>query len=663
MLAPPRVVIDAVFPEVDGGRFPAKRTVGERLAVRAHVFADGHDAIAAAVCYRRAGEDRWREHPLQEDENDEFSGGFDAEGPGMMEYTVEAWIDVFASWRHDFEQRVNARWDISAELLTGAAIVGAAATRASWPDSEMLRFAARRLSNTGLDTAKRVETALAVELAACAARHPDRSAASRYQVLELVVDRERARFGAWYELFPRSAGSPDARTGTFHDVAARLPDLAAMGFDVLYLPPIHPIGQTNRKGPNNKLNAEPGDPGSPWAIGSAEGGHTAVHPDLGTLADFDDLVAAAHRHGIEIALDIALQCAPDHPWVREHPGWFRHRPDGTIAYAENPPKRYEDIYPLDLACDDWQALWEALRAVFEFWIGHGVLIFRVDNPHTKPYAFWAWLIGAIRTTHPDVVFLAEAFTRPKRMYALAKRGFNQSYSYFTWRNTKAELTAYFEELSTPPVSDFFRPNLFANTPDILHEFLQTGGRPAFAIRAALAATLGPSYGVYSGFELAEGEAVPGTEEYRNSEKYQRRPRDWDAAGNLKPWIARLNALRREHSALQFTHELWFLPVENDAIIAFMKAAPDGSEHVLVVVNLDPHATQDGWVGLPMTTLGLRAGEPFTAHDVLNDVRYEWDSEWNRVRLEPESSPARIFFFTRPLTAIETNVSGMSTVGG
>jgi starch synthase (maltosyl-transferring) len=429
---------------------------------------------------------------------------------------------------------------------------------------------------------------------------------------------------------------------------------------VLYLPPIHPIGLTNRKGPNNKLNAEPGDPGSPWAIGSAEGGHTAVHPDLGTLVDFDALVNAARGHGIEIALDIALQCSPDHPWVREHPDWFRHRPDGTIAYAENPPKRYEDIYPLDLACNDWQALWEELRTLFEFWIGHGVLIFRVDNPHTKPYAFWAWLIGAVRASHPDVVFLAEAFTRPKRMYALAKRGFNQSYSYFTWRNTKAELTAYFQELSTPPVSDFFRPNLFANTPDILHEFLQRGGRSAFAIRAALAATLGPAYGIYSGFELAEAEAVSGTEEYRNSEKYQRRSRDWDAPGNLKPLIGRLNALRREHPALQFTHELWFLPVENDAIIAFMKASPDGSERVLVVVNLDPHATQDGWVGLPMTALGLRAGEPFAAHDVLNDVSYEWDSEWNRVRLDPESTPSRIFVFTRLSNAVENDSTGMST---
>jgi starch synthase (maltosyl-transferring) len=653
ILAAPRVVVEAVFPEVDGGRFPAKRTVGERVAVRASVFADGHDAVGGVVCYRRAGEAAWREAPLALDGNDEFVADFDAEGPGMMEYTVEAWIDAFTTWRSDLQQRVYAGWDVASELLVGAELLRAKASRASRPDSATLRFAAQRLGNEQVDTAARVQAALSPELAACAMRWPDRSAATRYRTLELLVDRERARFGAWYELFPRSTGAPEAPSGTFADVAARLPDLAAMGFDVLYLPPVHPIGETNRKGPENRLRAAPGDPGSPWAIGSAAGGHTAVHPDLGTLDEFDALVEAARGHGIEIALDVALQCSPDHPWVQEHPEWFRRRPDGSIAYAENPPKRYEDIFPLDLACADWEALWEALRGVFEFWIGHGVLIFRVDNPHTKPYPFWSWVIAEIRAAHPEVVFLAEAFTRPKRMYGLAKRGFNQSYSYFTWRNTKEELTSYFRELSTPPVSEFFRPNLFANTPDILHEFLQTGGRPAFAIRAVLAATLGPSYGIYSGFELAECEAVPGTEEYRHSEKYERRVRDWDAPGNLKPLITRLNSLRREHRALQFTRDLWFLPVENDGIIAYMKAAPEGGEHVLTVVNLDPQHSQEGWVGLPLPALGLTAGEPFEVNDVLNGVRYEWDGEWNRVRLDPATEPARIFVLQR---------RGMATIG-
>lgn len=646
-LAPPRVVIDAVFPEVDGGRFPAKRSAHEAVEVRAHIFTDGHDHISAVVCYRRAGDADWLEAPLTERQNDEWTATIPAGDPGMVEFTVEAWIDEFGSWRADLEQRIAAGWDIGGELQEGGQIAGRAAGRADWPDREYLEWVGQQLREADEDIEARRAIALDERLREMALRHADRSAASRYQVLELLVDAERARFGAWYELFPRSAGDASTVSGTLTDVIARLPDIADMGFDVLYLPPIHPIGHTGRKGPNNSLHAGPGDPGSPWAIGSEAGGHTAVHPDLGSIEDVDALVRAARLHGIEVALDFALQCSPDHPWVREHPSWFKQRPDGSIRHAENPPKRYEDIYPLDLAGPDWEAQWQAILQVLEFWIAHGVRTFRVDNPHTKPYPFWAWLIGELRARHPDLVFLAEAFTRPKRMYALAKRGFNQSYSYFTWRNTKSEIVEYFTELSQPPVSDFYRPNLFVNTPDILHETLQHGGRAAFMVRAILAATLGPSWGIYSGFELLDGEGIEGTEEYRDSEKYQVRRRDWDAPGNIKPLIRTLNRLRREHTSLQFMHDLWFLPVENEAILAFTKAAPGGRERMLVVVNLDLHEAQDGWVGLPLEQFGLASAEPFRVRDLLSGDEFEWEGEWNRVRLEPEVTPARMFVLRTP----------------
>ncbi|MEX2229452.1 MAG: alpha-1,4-glucan--maltose-1-phosphate maltosyltransferase [Dehalococcoidia bacterium] len=641
---PPRVIVDAVFPEIDGGRYPAKRTVGDRLAVRAHVFGDGHDTLAGVVRYRCADDGEWAEVSLRPLGNDEWDAAFPLERVGRYLYTVEAWVDAFTTWRLDLEKRVAAGWDVSSELLEGAVLVANATTHARADEAGALRRVAGTMADPAVAQRARVHVALDPELAERMARFPDRRNAARYpRELSVRVDRERARFGSWYELFPRSAGTDPVRGATLREAAGRLPDIAAMGFDVLYLPPIHPIGQSARKGPNNALHAGPHDPGSPWAIGAEAGGHAAVHPDLGTIDDFDWFVEEAQRHGIEIALDLAFQCSPDHPWVREHPEWFRHRADGTIKYAENPPKQYQDIYPLNFECDDWRGLWAELKHVTDFWIGHGVEIFRADNPHTKQFAFWEWLIAAVQAAHPHVIFLAEAFTRPKRLYSLAKLGFTQSYGYFTWRNTKAELTEFFTELTTPPVSDFLRSNLFANTPDILHEYLQVGGRPAFLVRLALAATLGPTYGIYSGFELCERDAIPGTEEYLDSDKYQVKPRDWHAPGNIKETVSRINRLRRELPALRYNHELWFLPLDNPQLLAYCKGVPGGGagDRVVVIVNLDVHTPQEGWVGLPLEALGLAADEPFVVHDLLGGERFMWRGEWNFVRIDPAREPAQI----------------------
>ncbi|MGE3856603.1 MAG: alpha-1,4-glucan--maltose-1-phosphate maltosyltransferase [Dehalococcoidia bacterium] len=645
---PPRVLVDAVMPTVDGGRRPAKCTVGDLFTVHAHLVADGHDLVTGMLMIRPDEGGDWVETPLESLGNDEYRARVIANEVGRYRYVVEAWIDAYRSWAADLERRVLAGWDVTSELPHGAQLAAEAAGRASWPDGGRLHHLAERLGDDAVPAIERASTALEADHVDLVSRYPDRTSAARGEGdLPLVVDPERARFGAWYEMFPRSAGNDPSRSATFREAAARLPDIAAMGFDVLYLPPVHPIGSTKRKGRNNALEAAPGDPGSPWAIGSDAGGHTAVHPDLGTIDDFDWFVREAEAHGLAVALDIAFQCSPDHPWVREHPEWFRHRPDGSIKYAENPPKRYEDVYPLDFDTPDWRALWTALLEVFRFWMAHGVTIFRVDNPHTKPFPFWEWLIAEVKRERPEAMFLAEAFTRPKRMQALAKLGFDQSYTYFTWRNTKQELTEYFTELSTPPVADFLRPNLFANTPDILHEYLQVGGRPAFLVRAVLAATLGPTWGIYSGYELCEGDAVPGTEEYADSEKYEIRVRDWDAPANIKAEITRLNEVRRTQRALQFTRDLWFLPVENDQLIAYMKQDPHGGGHVLVVVNLDVTGTQSGYVGLPMEALGLRADEQFVVHDTLNDRRHLWHGEWNFVRLDPRVEVAHVFVFEGP----------------
>ncbi|HZD55054.1 MAG TPA: alpha-1,4-glucan--maltose-1-phosphate maltosyltransferase, partial [Candidatus Aquicultoraceae bacterium] len=524
-----RVVIEHVSPEIDEGRFPVKRTVGERVTVSADIFTDGHDEIAAVLRYRNEGDAAWREVPLRETGNDRWTGSFPVGSPGRSLYTIAAWVNRFRTWRRDLAKKADAGQDVRVDLMAGAEMVGETAGRAKGAARKVLLEAADALkAKTGEETGEAVRRALDESLLRRMEEHPDLGTATFYgKELPVTVDRERARYGAWYELFPRSCSPVPGEHGTFRDVAGRLPTIAAMGFDVLYLPPVHPIGRTHRKGRNNVTEPAPDDVGSPWAIGSEEGGHKAVHPALGTLEDFRSLLSKAGEYGIEIALDIAFQCSPDHPYVREHPEWFRRRPDGTVQYAENPPKKYEDIYPFDFETPDWPALWEELRSVVRFWIDQGVRIFRVDNPHTKPFAFWEWLIGGIREEFPETIFLSEAFTRPKVMYRLAKAGFSQSYTYFAWRNSKWELAGYFRELTETGVREYFRPNLWPNTPDILTEQLQFGGRPAFLARLVLAATLGASYGIYGpAYELCENRPVgPGKEEYLDSEKYA--VRNWD----------------------------------------------------------------------------------------------------------------------------------------
>jgi starch synthase (maltosyl-transferring) len=644
-----RVVVEAVEPQVDCGRFAIKRTVGEEVAVTADVYADGHDAVAAVVLFRKAGDPRWCEAPMRPLDNDRWQGSFRVDSLGRYEYSVEAWIDRFASWQHDLSKKAGAGQNVSLELLEGAALVQAAIDHTPHVATSDHLLASVAALQSGDDLAPRIAAALSDELATFMASRPDRRQATRYdRILPVVVDRERARFGAWYEMFPRSAGTDPARSATFAEAAHRLPYVASMGFDVLYLPPIHPIGKSFRKGPNNTLAAGPTDPGSPWAIGSEEGGHTAIEPGLGTLEDFDAFVAAAAAQGLEIALDIAFQASPDHPYVRDHPDWFRRRPDGSIKYAENPPKKYQDIYPLNFESDDWRGLWQELKSVFEFWIQHGVKIFRVDNPHTKPFSFWEWALAELTRAYPDTIFLSEAFTRPKVMKHLAKIGFSQSYSYFTWRNAKDEIIEYFTELTQTSVREYFRPNLFANTPDILHAYLQRGGRTAFQIRLILAATIGASYGIYSGFELTENVAVrPGSEEYVDSEKYQIRVRDYTRADSLAELIGQINTIRRTHPALQHDWGLSFHRTDNGELLAYSKRSADGRDLVLVAVNLDPANMQHGFVQLPLVGWGLAPHTTVEVVDLLSTERYFWRGEWNYIRLDPQDRVAHILHVQLP----------------
>ncbi|MBX6752672.1 MAG: alpha-1,4-glucan--maltose-1-phosphate maltosyltransferase [Thermorudis peleae] len=641
-----RVVIAQLLPEVDCGRFAAKRIIGDLVTIEADIFADGHDAIAAVLRYRHAREETWHETPFTLTVNDRWHAQFAVNELGIYEYTAVAWIDRFQTWVRDLRKRLDARQDVSVDLLIGAELIDTIARQAPEPDATTLRAYAATL-RTGPAAA---EAAFDPQLHALMRQHDPRAFATSYpRVLRLVVDRTRARFSTWYELFPRSWSPEPGRHGTLRDVAERaIPYIAGMGFDVLYLPPIHPIGHTFRKGRNNTLTAGPDDPGSPWAIGGPEGGHDAIHPQLGTLADFQYLLKRAREHGIEIALDLAFQCSPDHPYVREHPEWFRHRPDGTIQYAENPPKKYQDIYPFDFESPAWRNLWAELRRVVCFWIEQGVRIFRVDNPHTKAFPFWEWLIAEIKNTYPDVIFLSEAFTRPKVMYHLAKLGFSQSYTYFAWRNTKWELESYFTELTQTPVREYFRPNLWPNTPDILTEYLQLGGRPAFLTRLVLAATLGANYGIYGpAFELCENQPLaPGSEEYLNSEKYEIRHWQLDAPQSLAPIIARVNRIRRENPALQQDWTLRFHPTTNDQLIAYTKTTDDRSNIILTVVNLDPHYTQSGWVTLPLEELAIPHDQPYQVHDLLSDARYLWHGPTNYVELNPQVMPAHIFLLRR-----------------
>jgi len=646
-----RVVIERVRPQVDGGRFPVKRTPGEVLEVSADIFADGHDVLSAVLRVRAEGGE-WRESPmtLAAPGLDRWHGEFSVEALGRLEYDIVAWADAFESWRHDLPIRVKAGQVAPVDLLDGAELVRRAAARVAAaspdsPDAPRLRRLADAIAGAAPIEA-RIDAALSGELAALMHAHADRSRATTSPPFPLWSDRARARFGAWYEMFPRSSGPDPTRSATFREAAGILPYVADLGFDVVYLPPIHPIGRTYRKGRGNQLTAAPGDPGSPWAIGASEGGHTDIDPGLGTIEDFDAFRAEAERLGLEIALDLAFQCSPDHPWVREHPEWFRHRADGTIRYAENPPKKYQDIYPLDFECADWRALWQELLRVTVFWVEHGVRIFRVDNPHTKTLGFWAWLIAEVQAKDSGVVFLAEAFTRPARMRYLAKIGFSQSYTYFTWRNTKDELTEYLLELTRTDLFEYFRPNLFANTPDILHPYLQEGGRSAFQARLLLAATLGASYGIYSGFELCEARAVPGTEEYADSEKYQIRQWERDSPGHIKELVARVNQLRRHHRALQFDGTLRFHATDNPQILAYSKTAPGGGGLLLMVVNLDPTHLQHGWVQVPLAAAGLPPGASYTARDLVDDAAYTWRGEWNYVRFEPGVRQGHIMRFEK-----------------
>jgi starch synthase (maltosyl-transferring) len=639
-----RVIIEAVSPEIDGGMFPAKRVVGDRVFVEADIFADGHDLISAVVQHWHAGETTRRSVRMRALVNDRWRAELTVDSLGFHYVVVEAWIDHFLTWHRDMKKRVDAAAsDLDVHLQVGAQMVRAAAERAENRDRQKLDEYVRMLeASTPLQ--EKLEVVFEDDLLALMWRHAERKFVTRHpREVVIEVDRRRAAYSTWYELFPRSASSEAGRHGTFRDVEQQIPRIARLGFDVLYLPPIHPIGWTHRKGRNNAVEGTNTDVGSPWAIGGAEGGHTAIHPQLGTMEDFRSLVQTAGAHGMELAMDIAFQVSPDHPYVKEHPDWFLQRPDGTIQYAENPPKKYQDIYPFHFESDAWQSLWRELRDVFRFWIAQGVRIFRVDNPHTKPLPFWAWIIRELKREHPDLIFLAEAFTRPKIMYRLAKGGFSQSYTYFSWRNTKAELTEYFEEISKPPVSDFFRPNAWPNTPDILPEYLQHGGRPAFVIRLILAATLSSNYGIYGpAFErFLSAPRDAGGEEYLDSEKYE--VKQWpDDADDLSELIAAVNRVRKENPALQQNGTLCFHPTDNDEIVCFSKTSDDGANVVVTVVNVDPYNTQAGWIDLDLEALDLDDTRPFQVHDLLSNARHSWRGGRNFVKLDPQVVPAHIF---------------------
>jgi starch synthase (maltosyl-transferring) len=647
-----RVVIEDVLPTVDCGRLPAKATVGLPLRVSAVAVADGHDRLlawarhgtaAAAARATTAVSPGMREVALALDENDRYVGAFAPQKVGSLSFDIVAVPDDYGSWLRDLRLRFEAGQEVALELEEGALMADRRAARGdvTAPDRRALVRLAATLRGRG-EPGPLVNAAGQAAAMALMRRTIDRSPASRAGPFPLWVDRELGGFSAWYELFPRSQG-PHGHHGTFKTAAKRLPAIAAMGFDIVYLPPIHPIGTSHRKGANNSLEPGPDDPGSPWAIGGREGGHTAIHPELGTLADFDGFVAAAAAVGLEVALDYALQCSPNHPWVTEHPQWFRHRPDGSIRYAENPPKRYQDIFPIDFETEDREALWDALRDVMLFWVDHGVRVFRVDNPHTKALPFWEWLIATVHATHPDVLFLAEAFTRPAVMMRLAKLGFTQSYTYFTWRNTKEELAEYLTELSEAESTACFRPNFWPNTPDILHDFLVRGGPAAFRLRLVLAALMGPSWGMYSGYELYENVPVrSGSEEYLDSEKYQLRTRDWDDPGSLAPMIMVVNGIRRRHrEAIALLDTLHVHPVDSDQLLCVSRMSEDGSDVLLVIVNLDPHNPHEATTWLDLEALGIAEDASFAAHDELTDTTYWWRGRSNYVRLDPAVQPAHV----------------------
>ncbi|AHY45474.1 protein of unknown function (DUF3416) [Rubrobacter radiotolerans] len=631
------VIIEDFYPELDAGRYPIKREVGDDLEVWADVFRDGHDAIACVLKYRIKGKRKWIEVPMRHVANDRWTASAPLTENTRYEYTVEAWPDEYATWVSDVGKKLAAGQDVTLEAEEGRLLVEEAYARTKDPSLETVL-----IQTKVAPTEERIALLRDEAVAGLMARNVDRSMSSVYPVREVVVDRIEARFAAWYEMFQRSQGTDPTRSATFRECEARLPDIADMGFDVVYLLPPHPIGKTHRKGPNNTLNAGPDDPGSPYAIGSEEGGHKAIHPDLGTLEDFRHFVGACHEHGMEVALDLAIQCSPDHPYIKEHPEWFKWRPDGTIKYAENPPKKYQDIVNVDFYTKDWKNLWNEWLDVILFWIEQGVKIFRVDNPHTKSFAFWEWCIREVQREHPETIFLAEAFTRPKVMKNLAKLGFTQSYTYFTWRHAKWEFIEYLEELTQGEPREYMRPNFFPSTPDINPYILHSGKRGAFQMRLFLAATLSSVYGMYNGYELLEHVPVPGKEELLNSEKYEYKVRDWDAPGNIKPYVKRLNELRRQNAALHELKTLRFHEAHDENILFYGKSSRDGHNRIFCAVNLDPDWPHDTHVHFPLWELGIGEDEEYVVEELMSGREIYTRGSWFWVRLVPEENPAEMF---------------------
>ncbi len=642
-----RVIIENVRPSIDAGRFAVKKIIGDTVLVEADIFADGHDTVVAKLQFRKPSDpNKWEEKPMEFVGNDLWRAQFTVDEVGRYEFNIVAWVDHFATWQKGLRKKLEAAQDVGLDLLIGAELVEAAVEQAPSRDAKILAEHVLDLRSENRQVA--IITALCDELTQLTHKYTDRSlAATLEKSLAIVSDPKLAEFSAWYEFFPRSWGSSPGKHGTFRDCERILPQIADLGFNVVYLPPIHPIGVTKRKGKNNSLQAQPGDVGSPWAIGSAEGGHKSIHPELGDEKDFKSFIRTADKVGIKIAIDIAFQCSPDHPYVKQHPEWFHWRPDGTVQYAENPPKKYEDVLPINFETKDWDALWQELKSVFIHWIKAGVRIFRVDNPHTKSFGFWEWAISEIKAEYPDTIFLAEAFTRPKLMYRLAKLGFTHGYTYFTWRGSKQELTEYMTELTAQPVCDFFRPNFWPNTPDILTPILQTGKRPAFINRFILAATLSSNYGIYGpAYELCEHEPYPGKEEYNVSEKYEIKSWDWHRPGNIKSIMQRVNRIRMDHPALQKTNNIQFLPVDNPALIAYSKMTADRTDILVIVVNLDPDCRQSGWLKLPLLDYGIGEQETFRAYDMLAGDKYFWRGDRTFIEINPHDCPAHIFHLTR-----------------
>lgn len=639
-----RVNIEHVSPQIDCGKYPMKRVINERIQVQADIFSDGHDKVQAILLYRKIqkGKGKWQQSPMNFISNDHWEGSFVPEQEGMYDYSIAAWVDHFSTWQEGLRKKFEDHQDIATELLIGVELMEKAMQSAPSPIQKKIKKAIDLLKSEKHE-AKSVSYALSSDVSDLMYGRYEAQFLTQYQPLPLKVESKLALFSAWYELFPRSTSPNEGQHGTFKDCEHILPEIARMGFDIIYLPPIHPIGLSHRKGLNNATTAKEGDPGSPWAIGGKEGGHKSIHPELGSFEDFASLVQKAKELNLHIALDFAIQCSPDHPYVKEHPDWFKWRPDGTVQYAENPPKKYQDVLPVNFETEDWKNLWKELKSIVDFWIGKGVRVFRVDNPHTKPFRFWEWLISEVHSKHPDIIFLAEAFTRPRVMEKLAKIGFNQSYTYFTWRNNRDEFREYLTELTQTDRREYFRPNFWPNTPDILPVSLENKGEASFLTRLFLAATLSSNYGIYGPvFELGLNKAYPGKEEYIDSEKYEIKNWDWERDNKIKQLITRINQIRKENIALQSTWGITFHDSDNPQLLCYSKVDQDKENKLLMIVNLDPLYTQSGWVKVPMEQFGLTDGEPYVLYDLISDQRYSWKGEWNFVELRPHEMPAHLF---------------------